>query len=88
VRVVERFIATHGASLSGTVRRQALFTTYARNARSALVSRRIALGCRLLGKAVASARTGAECAEVLRLGTVLGKVSAVAVSRVTGLRRT
>jgi glycosyltransferase involved in cell wall biosynthesis len=88
VRVVERFIATNGASLSETTRRQALFTTYARNARSALVSRRIALGCRLLGKAVASARTGSECAELLRLGTVLGKVSAVAMSRATGLRRT
>jgi hypothetical protein len=86
VRVMERFFQRNPDCVSPAVRRRALFAAYARNAHSAIVSRRIPQAVRFLRKALRSARSRADCMQVLRLGSVLCKVTGVEALRFTGLR--
>lgn len=87
VRVVERFVAAHRDQLSPLERRQGLFETYARSARSAFVSRRLREGCRHYVKAAATVTTCSDVSKLIASAATLFRVLGVTLARATGLRR-
>jgi len=87
VRVVERFVEAHATSIPAAVRTRARFATYARNARSAMLSKRISRGFRYSVKAVACVRRASELITVARLFYPFARSAGAAVIDAIGARK-
>jgi len=81
VGVMERFVARAGAHLPARIRRQALFSTYTRNAVSAFKSRRLGAGTRFWGKALLRVRSVRELMGVASILPLAARASAVRLLR-------
>lgn len=87
VRVMEQFIAVHSSRIPGSIRRSALFSTYERNARSAFLSGRVAQGGGYWMRGLLNSGSRNDLLRLASLVATVGRVSAVGLARVAGLRR-
>jgi glycosyltransferase involved in cell wall biosynthesis len=86
VHVVEQFIARHAGRIPRPVIRGALFATYARNGRSAILSRRFGRGIGYGAKALVRVSSGRDLLTVARLASTVLQSGGVVLMRAVGLR--
>jgi glycosyltransferase involved in cell wall biosynthesis len=85
-RVVEEFLAEHGARVPAADRRKALFATYVRNAGSAFRSGRVVEARSYLARAVRYARSPRDATEVFRVAMLVCRLVAVKAMRSRSMR--